>query len=231
MDHILVTHPHRDHSALASRLAHATDAPVHAFGRAQDGRSPRMAALAAAGLTAGGDGLDTDFAPDIRLGEGDRLAGPDWEVTALHTPGHLGTHLCFSAGEVLFSGDHVMGWSSTIVAPPDGDMGQYMESLSRLQSGDWRRFLPGHGEPITHPQQRLSELITHRRQREAQVLAALNEGPASASRIARRLYADLSPALMPAAERNVLAHLLDLHGKNRVTTPDQPSLSSLFRIA
>ena len=228
VDHILVTHPHRDHSALAVRLAAATGAPVHAFGTAEDGRSPGMTALAAQGMTAGGDGLDTGFAPDLRLADGDRIIGSDYEVTALHTPGHLGSHLCFAAGEVLFSGDHVMGWSSTIIAPPDGDMGQYMESLSRLESGPWCQFLPGHGAPITEPEQRLNDLIAHRRNREAQVLAALTGGPASAAAIARRLYADLPPALLPAAERNVLAHLLDLHGKNRAKMEGPPSFESLF---
>lgn len=231
VDHILVTHPHRDHSTLAARLSAATGAPVHAFGAAHDGRSPRMAVLAAQGLTAGGNGLDTGFMPDLRLADGDHLAGTDWEVTALHTPGHLGSHLCFVTGEVLFSGDHVMGWSSTIVAPPDGDMGQYMNSLSRLKSGPWRQFLPGHGGPITDPEQRLSDLIAHRRDREAQILAALNDGPASAASIAQRLYADIPPALMPAAERNVLAHLLDLHEKNLASMQAPPSFQSLFSAA
>lgn len=228
--HILVTHPHRDHSALAPRLAAATGAPVHAFGRAEDGRSPRMAGLAAVGLQAGGDGLDTRFIPDFRMVEGERLSGPDWELTALHTPGHLGSHLCFSTGDVLFSGDHVMGWSSTVIAPPDGDMGQYMESLSRLEHGPWHWFMPGHGAPIADPQERLRVLIAHRRQREAQVLSALAEGPASSATIARRLYAALPPELLPAAERNVLAQLLDLHEKNLATAEEPMSLHSLFSV-
>lgn len=230
VSHILVTHAHRDHSALALRLAAATAAPVLAHGSAAEGRSPQMQALAMQGLSAGGDGLDTAFAPDLRLGDGDRLTGPDWEITALHTPGHLGGHLCLAAGEVLFSGDHVMGWSSSVIAPPDGDMGQYMDSLAALDRHDWRQFLPGHGDPITEPQHRVQALIAHRQQREAEICRALEAGPAAADGLATRLYPDLAPALHPAACRNVFAHLLDLLRKNRVTTDPQPSMDSLFHL-
>ncbi|MCZ8152039.1 MAG: MBL fold metallo-hydrolase [Rhodobacteraceae bacterium] len=231
VDHILVTHPHRDHSALAPRLSAATGAPVHAFGTAEDGRSPRMASLAAQGMTAGGDGLDTRFVPDQRMADGDSLVGPDWEIAALHTPGHLGTHLCLAAGEVLFSGDHVMGWSTSVIAPPDGDMGQYMQSLARLDRPDWRRFLPGHGDPITEPHRRVRELIAHRKAREQQVLSALEPGPASAATIAQKLYPDIAPALLGAAMRNVLAHLVDLLGKNRVLAEAPVTADTLFRLA
>ncbi len=231
VDHILVTHPHRDHSALAPRLSAATGAPVLAFGTAEDGRSPRMAALAAQGMTAGGDGLDTRFVPDQRMADGDSLVGPDWEIVALHTPGHLGTHLCLAAGEVLFSGDHVMGWSTSVIAPPDGDMGQYMQSLARLDRPDWRLFLPGHGDPITEPHGRVQELIAHRKARERQVLSALEPGPASAATIAQKLYPDIAPALLGAAMRNVLAHLVDLLGKNRVLAEAPVTADTLFRLA
>lgn len=231
VDHILVTHPHRDHSALAPRLSAATGASVLAFGSAEDGRSPRMAALAAQGMTAGGDGLDTGFAPDRRLADGEHLAGPDWDLVAVHTPGHLGTHLCLEAGEVLFSGDHVMGWSTSVIAPPDGDMGQYMESLARLDRPDWRLFLPGHGDPITEPHRRVQELIAHRKERERQVLSALELAPANAAAIARGLYPDIAPALLAAAKRNVLAHLIDLLGKNRVIAEAPVTSDTLFRLA
>lgn len=231
VDHILVTHAHRDHSALAARLSAASGAPVHAFGTAEDGRSPQMALLAAQGMTAGGDGLDTDFAPDDRLADGDRLVGTDWEILALHTPGHLGTHLCLSAGEVLFSGDHVMGWSSSVISPPDGDMGQYMQSLARLDRPDWRLFLPGHGDPIPDPHQRVQDLIAHRKARERQVLAALEPGPATAEMIAHQLYPEIGPALLAAATRNVLAHLIDLLGKNRVMAQGSMSGDCPFRLA
>lgn len=218
VSHILVTHPHRDHSALAPALSAATGAPILAYGTATDGRSPLMQGLAAAGLAAGGDGLDHAFRPDQRLADGATLSGPDWQITALHTPGHLGSHLCFSAGDWLFSGDHVMGWSSSVISPPDGDMRAYMEALERIDRPDWALFLPGHGDPIPSPQDRVRALITHRRAREAQILSALAPGPADADTLSRSLYSDLPPPLLPAARQNVLAHLLDLQEKNRVAT-------------
>jgi glyoxylase-like metal-dependent hydrolase (beta-lactamase superfamily II) len=218
VSHILVTHPHRDHSALAPALSAATGAPILAFGTATDGRSPLMQNLAAAGLAAVGDGLDLAFQPDQRLTDGETLAGPDWQITALHTPGHLGSHLCFSAGQWLFSGDHVMGWSSSVISPPDGDMRAYIEALHRIDRPDWAVFLPGHGDPIPDPRDRVRALITHRRDREAQITAALSGGPADAETLTRLVYTDLPPALLPAARQNVLAHLLDLQEKNHVAT-------------
>lgn len=230
VSHILVTHTHRDHSALAPRLSATTGAPILAFGSATEGRSPLMSRLAAAGLTAGGDGLDADFTPDERLHEGHRLHGPDWSLTALHTPGHLGNHLCFAVGEWLFSGDHVMGWSSSVISPPDGDMAAYCAALERLQSASWTRFLPGHGDPIPDPEHRLQALLAHRRQRETQILALLAETSADAGSLTTRLYHDVTPALLPAARRNVLAHLLDLLEKNRVLTADPTAPNAIFHL-
>jgi glyoxylase-like metal-dependent hydrolase (beta-lactamase superfamily II) len=131
ISHIFVTHAHRDHSALAARLSAASGAPVLAFGTATEGRSPLMASLAP-GLPATGEGLDLRFTPDQRLADDDTISGPDWSLSALHTPGHLGGHICLALGDTLFSGDHVMGWATSIVSPPDGDMGAYMASLHRL---------------------------------------------------------------------------------------------------
>lgn len=225
---IVVTHAHLDHSALAPRLSAATGTPVHAFGTAIEGRSPLMARLAP-GLPAQGEGLDLAFAPDLRLADGDRLMAPDHELRAIHTPGHLGGHLCLAMGDILFSGDHVMGWSTTIVSPPDGDMAAYMASLDRLAAGRWRRFLPGHGEPVETPDARVQDLIAHRRQREAQVLAALADGPASIPALTARIYQGIPPHLLPAAERNVLAHLIDLASRNLVSA--SPSLTPAAEFA
>lgn len=220
ISHIVVTHAHLDHSALAPRLSARAQAPVHAFGTATDGRSALMAQLAP-GLPDHGEGLDRSFAPDARLLDGQSLSGPDWTLQALHTPGHLGGHLCLALGDTLFSGDHVMGWSTSIVSPPDGDMGAYMASLHRLADRRWSRFLPGHGDPVAAPDQRLQDLISHRRTREAQILSALAEGPSRIPPLTARVYRDIPHHLLPAAERNVLAHLLDLASRNRIAAePD-----------
>jgi glyoxylase-like metal-dependent hydrolase (beta-lactamase superfamily II) len=211
--HIFVTHAHRDHSALAPRLAAVCGAPVFAYGRATDGRSALMSRLAP-GIPDSGEGLDHAFAPDHRLANGQSVSGWDWTLTAHHTPGHLGGHLCLALGETLFSGDHVMGWATSIVAPPDGDMGAYMASLHRLAGRAWNRFLPGHGDPVEDPAARLRFLIGHRQQREAQILQALVDGPASIPALTARIYHDIAGHLLPAAERNVFAHLIDLASRN-----------------
>lgn len=221
ISHILVTHPHRDHSALAPRLAQVTGAPVLALGGAEEGRSATMTALAATGFrTVGGDGLDTAFRPDRRLYPGERIAGEDWDLVVHHTPGHLGTHACFAIGQTLFSGDHVMGWSTSVVMPPDGDMGDYRAALDALAQQDWTEFLPGHGEAVTDPAARLAELIAHRRTREDQILSALRDGPASVAELTTRLYPGLDARLIPAARQNVLAHLLDLCARQSATATD-----------
>ena len=215
VDRIVVTHAHRDHSALAPRLAAAIGAEVLAHGTAADGISPRMATLAATLLTTG-EGLDTAFIPDRRLQDGDTLPCTDLPLTVLHTPGHLGGHICLAFGDQLFSGDHVMGWATSIVSPPEGDMAAYMASLDRLARGSWSRLLPGHGDPVTDPARRIADLIAHRRMREAQILAALTHGPATPSQLTARIYHATPPHLWPAAQRNVLAHLLDLAERNQV---------------
>jgi glyoxylase-like metal-dependent hydrolase (beta-lactamase superfamily II) len=214
VSHILITHPHLDHSALAPRLAARTGAPILAFNPTPADR------LAEAG------GLHPGFAPDILLSDGGKVEGAGWSLTVLHTPGHLGSHLCFASGDKCFTGDHVMGWSSTIVSPPEGDMGDYMASLAKLALQRWSEFLPGHGSVITDPAARLAELINHRRMREEQVLAALHDGPASAGALVPRLYPDLPPALRTAAERNVLAHLLHLSRRGLVRCDPPPGTSS-----
>lgn len=208
ISHILVTHAHLDHSAGAPALARLTGAPVLAFGDALAGRSPMMQRLAS-GATGGGEGLDLAFAPDITLRDGDVIEGSGWRLTVLHTPGHSGGHLAFLWGDRILCGDVVMGWSSTIISPPDGDLADYLRTLDRLAQLRPRRLLPAHGDPIEDPLRRLAELAAHRRERTAQILAALRDGPADAAALARRIY-DVPPVLLPAATRNVLAHLLAL---------------------
>lgn len=208
ISHILVTHAHLDHTAGVARLAQATRAPVFAFGPADSGRSPTMARLAATGLN-GGEGADTGFRPDIELRHGEELRSSDWTLQALHTPGHMGGHLSFRLGDAIFCGDLVMGWSTSIISPPEGDLVDYFRSLDLLARLAPRVLYPAHGDPITDPLPRLEELAAHRRLRSAQILDALDAGPGTAAELAARIYT-IPAHLMPAAERNVLAHLLAL---------------------
>lgn len=224
---IVVTHAHRDHSGLAGALRAATGAPVWAFGTARDGIQTAMAALAPE--AGGGEGVDARFAPDRRLRDGDVLEGDGWALEAIHTPGHLGNHLCLALGALCFTGDHVMGWSSSIVSPPEGDMTAYMDSLARLQGRAWHAFLPGHGAVVADPAGRLAELVAHRRAREAEILAVLAQGPADVATITRTVYTATPPALLGAAERNVLAHLLDLLERNRVAADLPLRAATRFR--
>ena len=213
---VLVTHAHVDHSPLARELAARVNAPVFAFSEATGGRSAVMQGLAESGLVGGSEGVDTGFQPDVTLRDGETVEGDGWSLRALHTPGHFGNHLCFAWDDVLFCGDLVMGWASSLVSPPDGDLTDFMASCRRLQSRNWSVFHAGHGAPIPDPAGRLNWLIRHRLAREASVLEALQTGPANSATLAARIYTDTPPALLPAATRNVLAHLIDLYGKNRV---------------
>ncbi|WP_405404741.1 MBL fold metallo-hydrolase [Paracoccus sp. Ld10] len=226
--HILITHAHRDHSAGAARLSRLTGAPILAFGDALAGQSPLMVRLAQDGL-AGGEGLDHDFAPDQHLRDGQVIATPDWSLTALHTPGHAAGHLSFQWGDRVFCGDLVMGWSSTLISPPDGDLGDYFRSLERLTALSPRVLLPTHGPAITTPQARIDELAHHRRQRTAQILAALRATPDSAAGLARRIYAVPEPVL-PIATRNVLSHLIALAQIGAIDFTGVLSIETVFSI-
>ncbi|MGB3312836.1 MAG: MBL fold metallo-hydrolase [Albidovulum sp.] len=225
ISHILVTHAHLDHSPLARPLADATGAPVLAFGDARAGRSALMEKLSAQGGLEGGEGVDTGFSPDIHLCDGEEINGSGWCLHALHTPGHFGNHLSFQLDDMIFCGDHVMGWASSLVSPPDGDMGAYMASLRRLADTGVKHLHSGHGDPIADAQSRISDLIAHRQAREEAILRALRDGPTDATTLARRIYTDTPPTMMRAAARNVLAHLIDLTERKQVKaqTPLAPS--------
>ena len=209
---ILVTHSHLDHSPLAVPLSETTGAPVLAAGPSDWGRRPIMQALAASGLIGGGEGVDDDFAPHKSLSETDTIDGPWGKIEVVSTPGHMANHLSFAWDGALFSGDLVMQWSTSLVSPPDGDMTAFMESLEHLLTrAQDQVYYPGHGDPIAAPHDRCRELIMHRKGREAQILEALIAiGPADARALAQHIYTDVAPALLPAAARNVLAHLIDL---------------------
>ncbi|WP_299653183.1 MBL fold metallo-hydrolase [uncultured Jannaschia sp.] len=211
---LLVTHAHLDHSPAAAPLARTLDAPVMAFGRADAGRSDLMRSLP---VTGGGEGVDTGFNPDVTLADDAEIAGADWRLRAIWTPGHMANHLSFHwiEGDAVFTGDTVMGWSSTMISPPDGDLGQYLTTLDRLEALDTERFHPGHGDPVTAPVARCRELRAHRLARESEILAALDR-PARISALVARIYASTPPALHRAAARNVLAHLIHLEMQGRV---------------
>ncbi|OYX45580.1 MAG: MBL fold metallo-hydrolase [Rhodobacterales bacterium 32-67-9] len=229
VSHILVTHAHLDHAPLARPLAETTGAPVLAFGNATAGRSALMSRLAAEGGIEGGEGVDAGFVPDITLADGAVVAGDGFRLTALHTPGHFGNHLSFEWEGAVFCGDHVMGWASSLISPPDGDMGAYMAALDRLAGHGAGRLYPGHGDPVADPARRIAEIAAHRRAREAAIRTALADGPSDATELARRIYTDTPPALMRAAARNVLAHLLDLTERNLAEPLGPLSARARFR--
>ncbi|MEM9196986.1 MAG: MBL fold metallo-hydrolase [Pseudomonadota bacterium] len=239
ISHILVTHSHVDHSPLARRIAAETGAPVHGFGAHGAGMRPAMAEMAAEAGRAGeslggGEGADTGFAPDVALADGAIVEGDGWRLTALHTPGHLSNHLCFAlegggaqAGAV-FSGDHVMGWATTLVSPPEGDLTAFMASLRRLAGRSDRVYHPGHGAPVADPAGVVAHILAHREMRESQIRTALRDGPADAVTLARRIYIDLDARLLPAATRNVLAHLLDLSERGLAAPEGAPGAAARF---
>src|SRR5256884_1143519 len=207
--HILVTHTHRDHSPAAKALKAATGALSYGFGPHAGGRRGE------AGVEEGGD---WDFAPDIVVTDGAEIAGGKWRFEAVHTPGHTSNHLCFALPDsgILFSGDHVMGWSTSVIAPPDGDMAAYMASLDKLLARQDAVYWPTHGPAITEPQRHVRAFIAHRREREAGIIDCLKAGVETTGKIVERLYAGLNPALCRAAARSVLAHLIDLIGRDNL---------------
>ncbi|MDU8926776.1 MBL fold metallo-hydrolase [Alisedimentitalea sp. MJ-SS2] len=228
--HIFVTHSHVDHSPLTRALSKASGAPVLALGDWQAGRSEVMQQLAAGGLAGGGEGVDAAFHPDITLTDGETVDGDGWSLRAIHTPGHYGNHLSFEWDNALFCGDHVMGWASSLVSPPDGDLTDFMASCARLQRRKWRVFHSGHGAPIADPAGRLDWLISHRNAREAEILTRLSDGPATAYALATSIYTDVPAALIGAATRNVFAHLVDLTLKRRVSSSPRLSADAEFRL-
>lgn len=205
---ILCTHTHRDHSPASRPLAAATGAEIVGCAPlALDDDGPRADAA-----------FDFDYAPDRVLADGETVAGPDWALTAMATPGHTSNHLCFALeGEgVLFTGDHVMGWSTTVIAPPDGDMTQYFASLDKLLQRDDEVYFPAHGPAVEKPRRHVRALITHRRMREKQILSLLEKGEDLIPQMVGHMYRDVDPRLHGAAGRSVLAHLVDLERRGLV---------------
>ena len=238
---ILLTHTHIDHSPGAAPLAEATGAPRIAFGAHGAGMSQRMQDLAASGAQlGGGEGADRGFRPDRTLADGERMAGETWAVEAIHTPGHISNHICFAleaegvAPGAVLSGDHVMGWATSLVSPPDGDMAAFMDSLRRMQGRNDRIFYPGHGHPVADPEAMIAHLIAHREGRMRQVLDALPPAGAAgkdAMTLAREIYTDVDPALIGAAARNVFSALLGLVEQGAAAVEGPLSDQARFRQA
>ena len=228
---ILITHAHRDHTGLAPRLASETGAPVLAFGPPDAGRSAVMEKLAETGLAGGGEGVDAGFRPDGTLRDGETIRVDGHRVEAVHTPGHFPGHLSFAVGDALLSGDHIMEWSTTLISPPEGDVAAFLASCARLQDRSEKIYFPGHGGPVEDPVFRLEVLVRHRKEREAQILSALAGGPARPDEIAAQVYRDVAPALLPAAERNVLAHLVDLTERALVEAEPELAFDARFRLS
>jgi glyoxylase-like metal-dependent hydrolase (beta-lactamase superfamily II) len=203
---ILCTHTHRDHSPAARPLSERTGAPI----------------IGCAPLTLDDDGpradaaFDADYRPDRVLADGEQVSGPGWTLEAVATPGHTSNHLCFALLEetILFTGDHVMGWSTSVISPPDGDMSAYMRSMQRLLGRDDRIYYPAHGEPIENPQRLVRGMMGHRKQREGQILRFLERnGDSAIPAMVAEMYKGVDPRLYGAAGRSVLAHLIDLDGR------------------
>lgn len=203
---ILCTHTHRDHSPAARPLAQATGAPI----------------IGCAPLTLEDDGpradaaFDAEYRPDRVLTDGEQVSGPGWTLEAVATPGHTSNHLCFALPQeqALFTGDHVMGWSTSVISPPDGDMTAYMRSMQRLTERDDIVYYPAHGEPIDAPQRLVRGMMGHRKQREGQILRFMERnGDSAIPDMVADMYRGVDPRLHGAAGRSVLAHLIDLHGR------------------
>ncbi|WP_026380508.1 MBL fold metallo-hydrolase [Afifella pfennigii] len=207
VSHILVTHTHPDHYPAAAPLAEATGAAILGCAPGSDAASRAVGAAS-----------DAPYRPDRILACGERIEGPGYTLTALATPGHAANHLCFELQEerALFSGDHVMAWSTSVVIPPDGDMGDYMASLRLLLERDDRLYWPGHGGPVKAPKRFVRALLQHRRQREAAILGTLGPEPRSIDDIVLQIYQGISPSLLEAAAQSTLAHLIDLAARGKV---------------
>jgi len=220
--HILITHTHIDHSPATGAIKQATGATTYGFGphpTRPDGGAEESG--------------DHEFRPDVVTKDGDVISGQGWTVDALHTPGHISNHLCFGVREekTLFSGDHVMGWSTSVISPPDGDMKSYMNSLRKLLPRDDQLFIPTHGAEIRDPQNFVKAYMTHREDRERQILTCLREGIDTIPAMVKKMYAAVDPRLHPAAARSVLAHIIHMIETGRVLSDGPPTVSTRYKLA
>lgn len=227
ISHIVVSHTHRDHSPLAALLQEQTGASIYAQGPHRPARPLRIGELNPLDASA-----DLDFRPDVALADADAIEGDGWTLRAVHTPGHTANHLAFAleGTPILFSGDHVMAWSTSIVAPPDGAMADYMTSLDALLARDESLYLPGHGGPVRSPKAFMRGLKAHRKMRERAIIERLNNGDRTIPEMVRSIYRDTDPRLHGAAGLSVLAHIEDLVQRAIVLTEGDPAIDSEYRL-
>ena len=217
---ILITHTHIDHSPATRAVKAATGAKTWGFGphgTSSDGTQVE-------------EGADREFTPDNRIGDGDIVSGDGWTLEAIHTPGHTSNHLCLALKEenIMFSGDHVMGWSTSVISPPDGDMGDYLQSLRKLITRGELRYWPTHGPAIENPRPFVKAFINHREERESQIQACLADGLIKIPDMVERLYANVDSRLHRAAGRSVLAHLIHMVHTGRAKCETQPRINALY---
>jgi len=224
VSHIFVTHHHSDHSPLAAPLAKEYGCKVY-------GRLPKK--IPRDSNTAHfEESPDSGFLPDVELSGGEIFKGDGWTLEAIHTPGHTSNHICFALREenTLFSGDHIMGWSTSVVSPPDGHMGDYMNSLHRVLDGNFDRIIPTHGPAIENPREFVESYISHRLEREHQILEAITSGLATIPEIVTKLYTHVDKRLHPAAAHSVLAHIIYLRETGRVKATGPDSLKTNYTL-
>jgi glyoxylase-like metal-dependent hydrolase (beta-lactamase superfamily II) len=226
ISHQLITHTHNDHSPAARLLRERTGARTYGFGPHAQGRHERGATVEAGG--------DLEFTPDVRVGHGDVIEGAGWSLECVHTPGHCSNHICYGLREerVLLTGDHVMGWSTSVISPPDGDMGAYLASLELLLEREDCSYLPTHGPAIERPKPFVGALIEHRRERERQILACIEAGIHRIPEMIPRMYAQTPVILYPAAARSVLAHVLHMIDRGLLQhSENEPGLATSYRLS
>jgi glyoxylase-like metal-dependent hydrolase (beta-lactamase superfamily II) len=228
VSHILVSHTHRDHSPLARRLKQATGAAIVAEGPHRPARPLRTGETNPLDASA-----DTELLPDLELADGQAISGDGWTLEGVFTPGHTANHMCFSlqGTGILFSADHVMAWSTSIVAPPDGAMSDYMASLDKLLGRSDRLYLPGHGGPVASPAQFVRGLKAHRKMRERAIIERLRAGDRTIPEMVKTIYRNTDPRLYGAAALSVLAHIEDLVGRGEAAAEGEIAIDSSYRLA
>ena len=224
-----MTHSHVDHSPLSRQLKNETGASIIGFGSADEARTSFMKRLSSSLDLGGEEGIDKDLILDEKVYDKQLLERNNYIIEVVHTPGHLSNHICLSLKDrkALFSGDHVMGWATTLISPPDGDLGSFMRSLEKLSERDEQIYYPGHGKPLRDPRKMVLAQIAHRRDREEQILSSITKIPRTPAEIVDNVYVELNPLLKPAAVRNVLAHLIDLYEQGKITV-DKFSIGAKF---